>query len=377
MLQNNTPSDGEVTEHDIKKLEMLAKQAIEELQNCRQKRAAIQDEVRSLERSIKSLSINIPKLTMQAVGCDTTREELTKRLPELRKQSTLSETDKVKLESLLKTVDKCKRDVGACFEDASKLEEEVAKLQKSILEAGGSQLQEQQDKCERLSSLLEKTSNMLSGEKVIAASAQKNSEKAEKLQLSYRNELQEIAQKFETLDRDIKILEEQALVALNAYDDAKEEEETQRNLLQNVTNEYDIQKKSFTKLMESELELVGQIDTLEKQFREAEKRLKHWESEMQKLYAVEEEEAEDDVSDDESMSVTGEGENNEEHDCQANLIRHKKFPTYSRESLKQYQKDEIKETIKVLEQERDILAKNSNMGAIAEYRKKEQDYLAR
>ncbi len=378
MLQNNnTPSDVEVTEHDIKKLEMLAKQAVEELQNCRQTRAAIQDEVRSLERNIKSLSINVPKLAMQAVGCDTTREELTKRLPELRKQSTLSETDKMKLESLLKTVDKCKRDVATCSQEASKLEEEVAKLQKSILEAGGSKLQQQQDKCERLSSLLEKTSNMLSGEKVIAASAQKNSEKAEKLKLSYQNELQEIAQKFETLDRDIKILEEQALVALNAFDDAKEEEETQRNLLQNVTNEYDIQKKSFTKLMESELELVGQIDTLEKQSREAEKRLKHWESEMQKLYAAEEEEVECDVSDDESMSVTGEGGNNEEHEGQADLIRHKKFPTYSRESLKQYQKDEIKETIKVLEQERDILAKNSNMGAIAEYRKKEQDYLAR
>jgi structural maintenance of chromosome 4 len=314
---------------------------------------------------------------MQAVGCDTTREELTKRLPELRKQSTLSETDKLKLKSLLKAVDKCKSDVGTCSEEASKLEEEVTKLQKSILEAGGSKLQKQQDKCDRLASLFEKTCKMLSGEKVAATSAQKNSEKAEKLKLSYQNELQDIEQKFETLDCDIKMLEEKALVALNAFDDAKEEEEAQRNLVQNVTNDYDVQKKSFTKLMESELELVGQIDTLEKQLREADKRFKHYESEMQKLYAAEEEEAECDMSDDESIGVTGEEAKNEEQEGQVDLSRHKKFPTYSSESLKQYQKDEIKETIKVLEQERDILSKNSNMGAIAEYRKKEQEYLAR
>jgi len=355
----------------------LAAKAVEELQNCRQRRAAIQEEIRSLEKNIKSLSINVPKLSMQAAGCDTTREELTKRLPELRKQSTLSETDKLKLETLLKTVGKCKRDVGTCSKEASQLEEEVAKLQKAILEAGGSKLQQQQDKCERLASLLEKTSKMLSGEKVAATSAKKNSEKAEKLKLSYQNELQDITQKFETLDCEIKTLEEKALVALNAFDDAKEEEEAQRKLVQNVTDEYNVQKKSFTKLMESELELVGQIDTLEKQLREADKRFKHWENEMQKLYAAEEEETECDVSDDESIGVTGEEANNEEQEGQADVLRHKKFPTYSRESLKQYQKDEIKETIKVLEQERDILAKNSNMGAIAEYRKKEHDYLAR
>jgi structural maintenance of chromosome 4 len=37
----------------------------------------------------------------------------------------------------------------------------------------------------------------------------------------------------------------------------------------------------------------------------------------------------------------------------------------------------MKETLKVLEQQRDILAKNHNMGAMAEYQKKEQDYLPR
>jgi structural maintenance of chromosome 4 len=45
--------------------------------------------------------------------------------------------------------------------------------------------------------------------------------------------------------------------------------------------------------------------------------------------------------------------------------------------LKQYDKRQVKEEISMLESERNAIAKNANMGAIAEYRKKETEYLAR
>jgi hypothetical protein len=41
------------------------------------------------------------------------------------------------------------------------------------------------------------------------------------------------------------------------------------------------------------------------------------------------------VSDNESMGVTGEEVNNKEQECEEDLLRHKKLPTYSRESVKQ------------------------------------------
>jgi structural maintenance of chromosome 4 len=45
--------------------------------------------------------------------------------------------------------------------------------------------------------------------------------------------------------------------------------------------------------------------------------------------------------------------------------------------LERYDREELKDTINTLQNERNVLAKNANMGAIAEYRKKEADYLAR
>jgi structural maintenance of chromosome 4 len=53
------------------------------------------------------------------------------------------------------------------------------------------------------------------------------------------------------------------------------------------------------------------------------------------------------------------------------------LPQLSDASLEQYSTDSIKNDIAILEKERDTLAKNTNMGAIAEYRKKEADYLSR
>ena len=54
------------------------------------------------------------------------------------------------------------------------------------------------------------------------------------------------------------------------------------------------------------------------------------------------------------------------------------MPVFNEAALRQYDRDEVKEDIvATLERERDSIAKNANMAAIAEYKKKENDYLAR
>jgi structural maintenance of chromosome 4 len=50
---------------------------------------------------------------------------------------------------------------------------------------------------------------------------------------------------------------------------------------------------------------------------------------------------------------------------------------FSSAALAKFSSDALKEEISILEAERNSIAKNANMGAIAEYRKKESDYLAR
>ena len=129
---------------DLKQLEEEAKAAQEELKACRDRRRELSDEIRSLNKLVKSLSVKLPKLRMEIEGFDTTREMLTKQLPSLREQSTLSASDEKKKEELLVKVKKCKSEMASCVAATSELEAEVANLQKSIINAGGSKLKNQQ-----------------------------------------------------------------------------------------------------------------------------------------------------------------------------------------------------------------------------------------
>lgn len=148
--------------------------------------------------------------------------------------------------------------------------------------------------------------------------------------------------------------------------------------------------------------MLGQIEALDKQISECNKKVKHWWAEVEKLRAaaeengdLEDEDEEDTVQPPPKEDGAGHGEegdvemeNAEEKDEMSIGPEPKdppvdkasnkwSLPTLSFAALEKYDKDELKESISILESERNTIAKNANMGAIAEYRKKEADYLAR
>merc|ERR1712151_714079 len=155
-------------------------------------------------------------------------------------------------------------------------------------------------------------------------------------------------------------------------------------------------KKTFSKLQCVEVETAGQMDNVIRQVKDMEKRTKHWKKELQRLKIAEENDKEY-ISDDEEDDDNNEGEggsnidpNNQSHQNQMAIESPKQtkesvkkfskidsLPTFSDEALQQYDKQEVKLCIENLEIEYKNLAKNTNMAAIAEYRKKEADYLVR
>ena len=89
--------------------------------------------------------------------------------------------------------------------------------------------------------------------------------------------------------------------------------------------------------------------------------------------------AEDDAMD-EDNEEDDKGENDEHVNKKADdrpKSNSSSLPKLADASLDQYGIESIKSDISVLEKERDSIAKNANMGAIAEFRKKEADYLSR
>lgn len=384
---------------DCKQLEAQAAEAQAFLQECRKRRKELADEIRTLKKRIKVLEVKVPKLSMEIAGCDTTREELTKRIPELKAKSELSEDDASKLVGLSKKVSKCKTDMSSCSLLASKLETEVARLQKAILDAGGTKLKKQQAACEKTLSTLNATEKALNAAKVAIASSQKAATKARKVIEATETQLEECKASSSSKKEELKQLEVDALRVHESYEKVMEIESEKREALEAVTKECEALKKAQADVKCVEIELLGHIEAFDKQITDCERKVDHWTSEISKLRAVAEEDDDFDLSDDEEeddeVEATAPEQASDDGDGDVEMEEAQdgveksapkevapkgpksSLPKLSLAALEKYDKEVIKGDITMLETERNTIAKNANMGAIAEYRKKEADYLSR
>ncbi|EED88922.1 chromosome condensation protein-like protein [Thalassiosira pseudonana CCMP1335] len=364
---------------DCKKLEDEAAKAQEEVKKCRVQRRELTDEIRSLNKKIKTLSVKLPQLQMEIAGFDTTREELTNRLPSLREQSTLSDADQQKKDELLKKVDKCKSEMASCVAATSKLEAEVSKLQKSIINAGGSKLKNQQKACDQAKKDLNDANKDLNSAKSTITNSKKTIQKAEKVMGTAQTELESSKEALEQMQEEHKTRTSEAKDLLEAYEGVKKVEAEKRKELEAVAKECEKLKQAQTKLKCAEVELSAKIENLDKQIKDSERKVAHYKKEIDILCRVERQEENDyDFSDDEEeeddddkmdQEPDAKEEDDEEEDVDIEEVTSEKNLDAEAKS--------IKNDISVLEKERDTLAKNANMGAIAEYRKKEADYLSR
>jgi structural maintenance of chromosome 4 len=340
------------------------------------------DEIRTLQKRIKELEVKIPKLAMEVEGCNTTRSELTKLIPHLRQECELSDADKDKLKTLLHKVDSCRSDVDGCAKMASKLEKEVARLQKAILDAGGPALKSQKSTCEKLLEEVETLEKSLKSAQVAIGASSKAAEKARKARESAEAQMEECLKIAEEKQQEYELLEKDAFEVMQAYEKVKVIEEEKRTKLEHASQECEELKKALSSAKCAEVDLAGQMEALKKQIRECISKKQHWEQEIAKLQKAADEddyflpEDQDDKDDEHDAGTSDE----EMADCKEDdhgTSSQTSLPQYAPDILDRHGKEKIKERIQVLEAERTDIAKNANMGAIEEYRKKEADYLSK
>ena len=380
---------GEDEEEIIERMSQQVDNLRAQIQNSRDRRRTIKDELRKLTKAVKSLETSLPKLLLEIEGCDTTREELTKLVPELRIQCEVSAEDLKKVKKLQSKVEESKLNMKSCVELATQLEKEVAKLQKDIMDAGGPRLKKQKKKCEKILEQLNQAEKTLNSAKVDITSSKKAATKAQKTIRTISQQIQTCETLLTEKTAEFKKLESEALAVIQAYEQVKEVEEKKRIALESASSEAEELKKSESEIGLIEIDLVGKVDALKQQISECQKKKGLWEKEITALNEVEDEFDIDDEDDQNESQSSNEKEDRVddslEHvemtdaDGSSSEEAEKKSTSLvlSYKALEKYDREDLKETIITLQNERNVLAKNANMGAIAEYRKKEADYLSR
>eukprot|EP00547_Thalassionema_nitzschioides_P017793 CAMPEP_0194233600 /NCGR_PEP_ID=MMETSP0158-20130606/1530_1 /TAXON_ID=33649 /ORGANISM="Thalassionema nitzschioides, Strain L26-B" /LENGTH=1297 /DNA_ID=CAMNT_0038966541 /DNA_START=65 /DNA_END=3958 /DNA_ORIENTATION=- len=344
---------------DCKALEQETNEVTQELQKCRHRRREIQKRIPLVTKKIKSLSVVQPKLKLEIKSCDTTRFNLQERLPELETACHLSEEETETLAKLQGQVQKRQDEMSACVEAAKELEAKQKDLQTAILEAGGKPLKKQQKKCAEALKACQECQTQINQYKVSVKASLKKLKRAKSEQVKLEAELETHEASFEKFQEEWNVLTSTAKSVKETYEQAKETEEKQRVALGAVLQEKEELAAVLQKTKHVEVEYLGKIETLEKQQADLNKKQKYYESELDKLFQVEEDA--EDLSDDED----------EEKDTDAPLAK------YTPEAIRQYSSETLVQQIATLQEEQALLAKDANMAAIAEYRKKEADYLAR
>ena len=323
---------------------------------------------------------------------DTSREELKKRIPELKAQCSLSETDATKLKELKGRVEKCKSDMSSCASLATQMESEVQRLQKAILDAGGERLKKQQKHCNKIVNDLNDLTKKLNSAKVQLTSSKKNVEKATKAKETYSTDLEKSITSLQEKKDNFKKLEAEAIGVMEAYEKVQNVEHEKKSALEAVSRECESLKKSEAKIKHIEVEMKSKLENCEKSLEENQRRKVHWEGQISILRKEEEvidDESEVDlngsvienIEDDDVSKRNMQDENDEKDDEENQDISHEEnldtLPVFLESALRQYDKNEVKQDISILQKEREVIAKNANMQAIREYKKKEKDYLER
>jgi structural maintenance of chromosome 4 len=291
-------------------------------------------------------------------------------IPELQAQVFVTDENRAARELLDEKVRNCQRELQSCANRADMLEAEVAKLQKDIFEAGGPLLKKQKASCDTVSADLKRAEKLLSTSRVEIHSAEKAESKASSAKKGLEEKLVECGNSLSAKEAAFKSLESGAFEVMRAYEEVKAVEAGKRSALDLVSSEVDQVKRSQIEIRCKEVELLGQLEAIEKQISDNRKKSNHWLKEISIL-----EKFDDNPEFPEASGSTDVDQASDQ--AQAIVSASNGDDTLPRETWEKYDPEELKEIITTLQSERNMLAKNANMGAIAEYRKKEADYFSR
>ncbi|KAF9182481.1 hypothetical protein BGZ51_004708 [Haplosporangium sp. Z 767] len=346
---SSTLSTGEFTAEAIAQMEHERDQAETEYK-------FFQQEKLSLERELQSTVINVPKMEMRLsmfkmdVEANQNRIlESEKRLHVLRQEAEPKPADIARVKQLAKIVTERQAEVVSIKKNAQSIEEKIKDLQNKILDAGGVKLRAQKSKVDGLKEQIEALGEKMTKTKVAKNKAEKDVVKLGAQIAKNEKELAEVSEELQNLEKEIKEKSQEAVGIRKTAEEAKQIMEDKKEEMEEMKKELDDRIKVINKIRTAEVEMKNQLDDLKQSMTEHERRTKHWKTLLQDLTIQEVDYDEDEVV--------------------------AELQEISPTDLAMIDKQELELQIQQLEQE--LSASKPNLTVLDEYKKREEEYLAR
>uniref|UniRef100_A0A3B3WV66 Structural maintenance of chromosomes protein n=1 Tax=Poecilia mexicana TaxID=48701 RepID=A0A3B3WV66_9TELE len=333
----------EVSQVELDRMESKLNEKVSELHGCQERRLQLEENVQRLQPQLREMKNTLEKYTNSMSSLADQETHLKLQIKELEANVLAAAPDKTKQKQMEKSLEAFKK----ASSKAGKVENEVKRLHNLIVDINSHKLKAQQDKLDKINKELDGCSSIITKAKVAIKTADRNLKKCEESVARVQAELEENEKLMAELTEQLKKLEDEAGEIMKACHEAEATLPEVQEQYQNVSKEIKALQQQEHALQEESLNVRLTIEQIDAAITKHNGKIKYWQDESIKL-----------------SLHTIEGQPAEEL---------RVFPPAELEAISD--PNILVNKISMLESQCSQM--KPNLGAIAEYKKKEELYLQR
>ncbi|XP_049929599.1 structural maintenance of chromosomes protein 4 isoform X2 [Epinephelus moara] len=337
----------EVSQNELDQMESKLNEKVSKLQGCQEKRLQLEENVQRLRPQLRDMKNTLEKYANSMTSLADQETHLKLQIKELEANVLAAAPDKAKQKQMEKSLDAFKKDFDAASGKAGKVENEVKRLHNLIVDINSHKLKAQQDKLDKVNKELDDCSSIITKAQVAIKTADRNLKKCEESVSRVQGELEENEKSMGELTEQLKKLEDEAGEVMKACQEAEAALPEVQEQYQGVLKEIKVLQQQEHAMQEESLSVRLRIEQIETTITEHNNKIKHWQKEASKL-----------------SLHTIEGQPAEE------------LPVLTSAELEEISNPNVIIN-KMITLETKCAQMKPNLGAIAEYKKKEELYLQR
>ncbi|NXC47693.1 SMC4 protein, partial [Penelope pileata] len=337
----------DVSAEEVNRLESELQKDSEKARRCEEEKLQLEEEVPKLERNVREMRNTLEKYTATIESFAEKELNLKDEVKELEAKVIAAAPDKNKQKEMEKVLNCYKKDHECVAEKAGKMESEIKRLHNLIIDTNNHKLKTQQDRIDKISKEIDECSSAITKAQVAIKAAHRNLKRSEEAVLRTEEEIADNEKEIKDLTQELTVLEDKATEVMNDCKQAEEAlpgvQEEHRSLLQEMRAVQDEEHE----LRKQALNVKFKIEQIDSHISTHQSKVKYWQKEISKLslHPIEDKPPEE-------------------------------LPVLSQEELEAIKDpDIITNQIALLEAQCNQM--KPNLGAIAEYRRKEELYLKR
>ncbi|PPR02346.1 hypothetical protein CVT24_011690 [Panaeolus cyanescens] len=346
------------------------------------------NDLRIAESELEGLKTRGPELDLayQKIGMEI--NNMKQRIAEAERPC-ISHNDKpnkaelARMATLDREIESNEEDLAKIQSKAQKIEQDIKALEKKILDVGGARLLTQKSKVDGIRLHISLANDEIAKAEVAKAKAQKDITKLENNIASNEAAFEEANTDLETLEEQVNTLVDYITDLKTKVEDAQAAVDHSKEDLENIKSELDEQEAKISKFKKKEMAIRQEIQDTEKEWKENNLAIEHYQQLHDDLKLEEIDDEEDEEEDEEATAdkPAEEGEppvkkeGGDKPPKAEKAAKPEGLPMFSADELRKYRKEELLASSAYLEEK--IKNAKPDLTVLKEYKKREAEYMER